>query len=123
VVESDALEYLRTQPDNSVDVISIIDGIEHMTKGTGVNVITEMKRVVKKEILLFTSQGHVDGGYLRNEPHDAWGVEGADEYQTHKSGWTALELKDFGFDMLDSWPGVSQHGESYTALMMRWTKK
>jgi len=119
VVESDALEYLRTQPDQSVDVISIIDGIEHMTKGTGLNLITEMKRVAKKEILLFTPQGHVDGGYLKNEPHNAWGIEGADERQTHKSGWTALELKDLGFEMLNSAEDVSQHGEPYTALMMR----
>lgn len=119
---SDALDYLREQPENSVDVISIIDGIEHMTKGIGLNLITEMKRVVRKEILLFTPQGHEDGGYLKNEPHNAWGIEGADEHQTHKSGWSALELKDLGFDMLQSAEDISQHGEPYTALMMRWTR-
>lgn len=122
VVESDALEYTRTQPDNSVDVISIIDGIEHMTKGIGLNLITEMKRVARREILLFTPQGHEDGGYLKNEPHNAWGIEGADEHQTHKSGWSALELKDLGFDMLQSVEDTSQHGEPYTALMMRWQR-
>ncbi len=119
---SDALEYVRAQPDQSVDVISIIDGIEHMTKGIGLNLITEMKRVAKKEILLFTPQGHVEGGYLKNGPHNAWGIEGADEHQVHKSGWSALELKDLGFDMLQSVEDISQHGEPYTALMMRWVR-
>ena len=103
-------------------MISIIDGIEHMTKGMGLNLIAEMKRVVKREILLFTPQGHEDGGYLRNEPHNAWGIEGADEHQTHKSGWTALELKDIGFEMLNSAESISQHGEPYTALMCRWRR-
>ena len=31
-VLSDALDYIKDQPDDSVDVISIIDGIEHMDK-------------------------------------------------------------------------------------------
>lgn len=117
---SDALEYLRTQPDKSFDVISIIDGIEHMSKEIGLKLVTEMKRVAKREVLLFTPQGHENSGYLKNEPHNAWGIEGADEHQTHKSGWTALELKDLGFEMLDSAESISQHGEPYTALMMRW---
>lgn len=117
---SDALEYVKSQPDNSVDVISIIDGIEHMDKKSGLELVEHMKRVAKKEILLFTPQGPSEDGYLKNEPHNAWGVEGADEHQTHKSGWTALELKDLGFEILDKQISVSQHDEPYTALMARY---
>lgn len=119
---NDSLKYLKEQPDNTVDVISIIDGVEHMDKKTGLEVIEEMKRVAKREVLLFTPQGHVDGGYLKNEPHNAWGIEGADEHQKHKSGWTALELKDLGFEMLEMTDDISQHGEPYTALMAAWRK-
>lgn len=122
IVQSDSLQYIKKQPDNSVDVISIIDGIEHIEKKSGLRLITEMKRVVRKKILLFTPQGHIEGGYLKNEPHNAWGIEGADEHQTHKSGWTALELKDLGFDLINSVSDTSQHGEPYTALMMEWNK-
>lgn len=121
-VVSDALDYLRKQPDSSVDVISIIDGIEHLNKTEGLMLIGQMKRVARKEVLLFTPQGHEHGGYLKNEPHNAWGIEGADEYQTHKSGWSALELKDMGFDMLQSADSISQHDEPYTALLMKWSK-
>lgn len=113
----DSLEYLKTQPSESVDVISIIDGIEHMDKKTGLKLIDEMKRVAKQKILLFTPEGHKEDGYLKNEPHNAWGIEGADHHQTHKSGWTRLELKDLGFQILDTQASVSQHDEPYTAIM------
>lgn len=121
-VVSDALEYVKSRPDNSVDVISIIDGIEHMDKEVGLALIPEMKRVAKNKILLFTPQGPGADGYLKNEPHNAWGIEGADHFQLHRSGWTALELKDLGFKAIDIQTSVSQHDEPYEALMMEWIK-
>lgn len=120
---SDSLEYLKTQLDNSVDVISIIDGIEHMDKKTGLELVKHMKRVVRKKILLFTPQGHTEDGYLKNEPHNAWGIEGADHFQTHKSGWTETELTNLGFELAEKASSVSQHGEPYTALMFVFTKE
>lgn len=116
----DALSYTKRQPDKSMDVISIIDGIEHMDKKTGLELIKQMKRVAKKKILLFTPQGKEKDGYLKNEPHNAWGIEGADEHQTHKSGWTQTELEDLGFDLISSADSMSQHDEPYTALMMEY---
>jgi ubiquinone/menaquinone biosynthesis C-methylase UbiE len=121
IVCSDSLEYLKTQPKNSVDVISIIDGIEHMDKKTGIKVIKEMKRV-GRTILLFTPQGPHGDGYLKNEPHNAWGIEGADHFQTHKSGWTADELEKYGFECIQKAQDTSQHGEPYTALLYKWSR-
>lgn len=119
---SDALEYVKAQPDNSVDVISIIDGIEHMDKETGLKLIPEMKRVARQKILLFTPQGPGPDGFLRNEPHNAWGIEGADHLQLHLSGWTVDELRDLGFETLGVQSSISQHDEPYEALMMQWIK-
>lgn len=121
-VVSDTLDFLMAQEDSSFDVISIIDGIEHMKKETGRKVIKEMKRVAKKEILLFTPQGHVEDGFLKNEPHNAWGIEGADHHQTHKSGWTEKELAALGFTVMAKTDDMSQHNDPYTALMMVWRK-
>lgn len=112
LVCSDALSYIKDQPDRSVDIISIIDGIEHMDKKSGLEVIKHMKRVARKYIFLFTPEG-----YLRNEPHNAWDIEGADEHQTHKSGWEVLELKDLGFKLVEKQANVSQHGEPFNELM------
>ncbi len=119
---SDALDYIKEQPDNSVDVISIIDGIEHMDKKSGLEVIKHMKRVCRKQILLFTPQGPGEDGYLRNEPHNAWGIEGADHHQTHKSGWTMDELEKLGFKPILLASDTSQHGEPYTAMMVTYIK-
>lgn len=114
---SDAHTYIKNAKTSSVDVISILDGIEHLSKDKGLEVIEHMKRVARKEILLFTPDG-----YLRNEPHNAWGIEGADEHQTHKSGWTASELKDLGFEILQTFENTSQHGEKFTEIMARYKK-
>lgn len=120
IIQSDVLGYLKEVAEDSFDVISIIDGIEHMDKETGLMVIKHMKRVAKNKILLFTPQGQSADGYLKNEPHNAWGIAGADHFQTHKSGWTIDELKSLGFELLRSSTDTSQHGEPYVALMMEY---
>lgn len=122
IVQSDALEYLKSCGDNTFDVISIIDGIEHMPKEAGLALVPEMKRVCKETILLFTPQGKGEDGFLKNEPHNAWGIEGGDHFQLHQSGWTADELEELGFEGVLFAEDTSQHGEPYTALMMRFNK-
>lgn len=118
----DALKYIRKQPKDSVDIISIIDGIEHMEKIQGLALIMHMKRVAKKQILLFTPQGHNETGFVRNEPHHAWEIPHGDEYQVHKSGWMLAELQDLGFTLIMQADSISQHGDPYTALMVKWDK-
>jgi ubiquinone/menaquinone biosynthesis C-methylase UbiE len=121
-VNSDALEFIKKQPDNSYDVVTFVDGLEHMPKKTGKQVLSHVKRVARKKVILFFPQGEAPDGYLRNEPHNAWGVEGADEYQTHKSGWTKQEAIDLGFTLLQEVQDTSQHGEPYKALMFIYEK-
>lgn len=116
-VESDVLKFIKKQPDNSYDVISILDGIEHLTKPRGKKLIEEMKRVCKEQIILFTPDG-----FSRNEPHHAWGIEAGDHEQVHKSGWTEDELTDLGFRYLEGWYFHSPHNEQYRAIMMCYKK-
>jgi len=111
----DAVDYTAEQPDKSVDVISIIDGIEHLTKQEGLRLIKEMKRVAKQQIIIFTPDG-----YTKNEPHHAWDVPAGDEAQIHRSGWTRAELEGLGFKFLVSFKYTSAHGEKYRANVMRW---
>jgi len=114
-VVSDALAYIKKAKNDSFDVISLFDAIEHLTKEDGVELINECKRVARKHILLFTPEG-----YVRNEPHNAWGIEGADHWQQHLSGWTMDELRNLGFTILHRQGGKTQHGEVYHSLMARW---
>lgn len=116
LVESDALKYLERQKSNSVDVISLIDAIEHMSKTTGLKVIKEAKRVARQKILLFTPDG-----FVANHPHDAWGIPAktGDKYQVHKSGWTETYLTGLGFELMTKQSNISQHDDPYVSLMMQ----
>lgn len=122
-INSDALKFIKAQPDNSYDVVTFVDGLEHMPKESGRQVLDHIKRVAKRRVILFYPQGSGEDGYLRNDPHNAWGVEGADEYQTHKSGWTKQEVLDLGFTLVQEVSDISQHNEPYKALMFTYTKE
>jgi ubiquinone/menaquinone biosynthesis C-methylase UbiE len=116
-VVADALEYIKKAKDRSFDVISLFDAIEHLTKAAGLELLKECQRIVRKHIIVFTPEG-----YVRNEPHDAWGIAGADHWQQHLSGWTVDELRDLGFFIQHRQPGKTQHGEDYHSLMARWDR-
>jgi predicted TPR repeat methyltransferase len=114
---ANAVDYIKKAKDQSFDVISLFDAIEHLTKEDGLILLEECKRVAKKHIIVFTPEGYVD-----NHPHDAWGISGADKYQLHLSGWSVDELKNLGFTILHRQPNITQHGEPFAALMARWDR-
>jgi hypothetical protein len=84
----DSLDYF---PDKSVDVITIIDVIEHLPKDEGMMLLLKTQEKCKKAIVIFTPLGfmpqcHPDG-------IDAWGLKGG-EYQEHKSGWLPSDFSN-----------------------------
>lgn len=111
-VVNNVVDQIQLEKDKSFDLISFLDVLEHLTKEEGLIVLEHCKRVASKRVLVFTQIG-----YLKNEPHDAWGVEGGDEYQKHKSGWLVEELESMGFKLIAKQDDISQHGEPYTAVM------
>ena len=115
-VESDVLKFTKKQEDDSFEIINILDGIEHLTKERGAELIEEMKRVAP-EIILFTPDG-----FSKNEPHHAWGIEAGDKHQKHLSGWTEEELTKLGFNYVEGWYFHSPHDVEYRAIMMRWKR-
>ncbi len=121
-VNSDAVLYAEAQDDNSFDIVTLIDGLEHITKPRGKRLLKNIKRIAKRQVILFVPQGHNDDGYLKNEPHNAWDIDGQDEFQTHKSGWTEEEILKYGFELVAKAIDTSQHGEPYTALMFVYNK-
>lgn len=86
ILRTGALEALRQLADNSVDSIFLLDVIEHMEKEDGRQLILEMERIAREQIVLFTPLGfmpqHVEAGAT-----DGWGLSGV-SVQEHRSGWT-----------------------------------
>ncbi len=113
-VLQDSVDYLKTLPDKSVDVIQCIDGIEHLTKERGLELLQESERVAKKYVVIFTPDG-----YTENHPHDAWGIEGGDIHQKHLSGWTKEYMESRGYTCEDytEWPNAYD-GTSYHSILM-----
>lgn len=109
---ADALEWAKKQPDKSYDVVSIIDGVEHLTKKRGTELIKEAKRLCRKKAIVFTPEG-----YIKNEPKNTWGIPGGDHAQHHLSGWEVKDLEKLGFVCAWQNPALSQHNEAYNESM------
>jgi hypothetical protein len=110
VIKTGALEALQQLQDNSVDSIFLIDVIEHMEKEVGFSVITEMERIARKQIIVFTPLGfmpqHIDNG-----EKDGWGLGGA-EMQEHKSGWLPEDFSDdWNFYICKNYHDKNYNGE------------
>lgn len=68
------------------DYVLAIEVIEHLPKGDGERMLTELERVCKRKIMLTTPNG-----YLEQHPCVA------PESEIHKSGWSAEELRRKGY--------------------------
>jgi SAM-dependent methyltransferase len=80
----DALEVLPLMPDNSYDLILLIDVLEHFEREAGIRVIAECRRV-GKAVLVSTPRKF----FLQE---DSWG----NPYERHKSLWSKKDLLALG---------------------------
>lgn len=108
----DALDFLKSSRDQSFDVVSCIDGVEHLTKKRGVELLKEMKRVCRKKALVFTPEG-----FTKNEPKHTWGIDGGDHHQKHLSGWEVEELEALGYEVWWQQEATSPHGQAFNESM------
>lgn len=92
-------EEVLPQLNADFDLALGIDFIEHLPKATAVEVLQHMQRLACR-VALFTPSG------FHPQDHDLF-HEGADEWQTHRSGWTPRELEDLGFDV-EVWRGFHE---------------
>lgn len=93
VLKGSALTILPLLPDKIADSIFMVDVIEHLEKEEGFKILNELKRIARKQVIIFTPHGFMPQEYEKGDI-DAWGLGGTD-YQEHKSGWLP---EDFGSD-------------------------
>lgn len=91
-----AEDLLPTFADESVDVVYALDFIEHLDKDAGVQVLLEMRRIAAHAVVIFTPHG------FQAQEGDVLG-QGADHWQTHRSGWWPADFESRGFTV-DVWP-------------------
>jgi hypothetical protein len=91
IIKNDGLSFTKTLSDNSVDSSILVDVIEHMDKDIGFELIEELERITREQIVIFTPLGFMPQ-HVSNDKSDRWGLSGG-ELQQHLSGWTP---EDFG---------------------------
>ncbi|MCA9379041.1 methyltransferase domain-containing protein [Candidatus Dojkabacteria bacterium] len=80
------LNVAREFKPKSFDCVVALDLIEHQTKEEGEKLLRDMESIAKKKVVIFTPNGFVhQGEYDGND------------FQIHKSGWTAAEMRARGF--------------------------
>ncbi len=104
---------LRSIPDNTVDTAFALDFIEHITKEEGLQLLVELRRIARKQIVVFTPCGYYPQTYAEHES-DAWGMDGT-HWQTHRSGWEPEDFHsiDKGWEVVvcENFHPHDQHGE------------
>jgi hypothetical protein len=91
---------LSALPCGTVDVVCLIDVIEHLEKDEGQLLLRRtIDELDPKCLVIFTPLGFLPQFHANGV--DAWGVEGGAAYQEHKSGWTPDDFPP-GFTFLVS---------------------
>ena len=88
---------------DAVDLVTLIDVIEHFPSEASRDVLRQATDVAARRVVLFTPRGE-----FPQEEHDAFGL-GGEEFQRHRSTWEPSDLAESGFSVivLDGFHDVS----------------
>jgi SAM-dependent methyltransferase len=78
---------------DTFDVVVCLDGIEHLERLDANLLMKNMESIAKKRVIIFTTDG-----YAVNEPHDAWDIQGGDDFQRHRCGISRSEFERMGYE-------------------------
>ena len=87
-IVGDVMKSLAVTPSKSFDVVIAIDVIEHFEKEPGWFFLSELERVAKKRVIIFTPNGFLPQGEYDENPH-----------QLHRSGWEVSEFIAKGYQV------------------------
>lgn len=117
-ITADVTKFIKEAADNSYDVISLMDGLEHLPKKQGRIVLEECKRVARRKVFVFTPQG-----FIENDIHNTWGMIESDPHQKHLSGWTIPEVEAYGYHLIAEGDAESSFGKKYKEAMYCFVKE
>jgi len=100
---------------SSYDVVLLLDVLEHLQKAAALNLLAEAKRIARKKVIVFTSDG-----FLPQEV-DAWG-KGGDTYQRHRCGFVRSELEGLGLRCKSVDVRPSQWHDAHVAVFGVWSR-
>lgn len=75
--------------DKSFDIVICADGVEHLIRDESIRLMEKFEQIARKKIIIFTPLNvNNPGGVVLNSPNNAWDIEGGDDWQTHRCGYS-----------------------------------
>jgi hypothetical protein len=90
-LNASALDLERLFVPAAVDLVTLIDVIEHFSADDAAEVLRQAETVARRRVALFTPRGH-----FPQAGHDAFGL-GGEELQRHRSSWEPEDLISRGY--------------------------
>jgi hypothetical protein len=90
-INASATELERLFVPGAVDLVTLIDVIEHFTPDEARELLRQAEAVAARRIVLFTPRGE-----FPQEGFDAFGL-GGEEYQHHRSSWEPEDFAALGY--------------------------
>ena len=76
-------------PNKSFDIVICADGVEHLKQHESIRLIEKFEQIARKKIIIFTPLNiNNPGKIVLNSPRNAWGIDGGDDWQTHRCGYS-----------------------------------
>ena len=89
-----ALDLDRLFVANAVDLVTLIDVVEHFESAPASDVLRQAEGIARRRVVLFTPRG-----VFPQAGHDAFGL-GGEEFQRHRSSWEVDDLSALGFRVI-----------------------
>jgi hypothetical protein len=93
-INASAQDLERLFVPDAVDLVMLIDVLEHFSTDDAVDVLRQSESVAARLVMLFTPRGE-----FPQEGFDAFGL-GGEKYQQHRSTWEPEELVDLGYRVI-----------------------
>ena len=91
IIKAKWSEIVNIFPPESVDVVFLLDVIEHIEKEEGKELLRATEAIARRQVVIFTPLGF----FPQHSPDgkDAWGLDGG-KWQEHISGWQPADFDD-----------------------------
>lgn len=91
----DIRDWVKARADKSIDVALMLDVLEHLNRTDAIALLEELKRIVRKRILIW-----IPLGYCRQEEYDG------NSFQRHLSTWYPEDFEEY---QLELFPQFHKH--------------
>jgi hypothetical protein len=79
---------------DAVDLVTMIDFIEHLDKDEAVTALNDAELVARRRVVVFTPRGH-----FPQEGYDALNL-GGESFQRHRSQWDVSDFRGLGYAVI-----------------------